>query len=70
MAKGKRSGDAKGVLHGTKRQKKALKDNIRGITKPAIRRLARRGGGQTHQWYYVRRRARDFEIFRRRCGTR
>eukprot|EP00759_Apiculatamorpha_spiralis_P037961 PhF_6_TR37522/c2_g1_i3/m.55479/K11254/H4; histone H4 len=29
---------------GTKRQKKALKENIRGITKPAIRRLARRGG--------------------------
>lgn len=28
----------------TKRQKKALKENIRGITKPAIRRLARRGG--------------------------
>jgi histone H4 len=43
MAKGKKSGDAKG-MHSTKRQKKALKDNIRGITKPAIRRLARRGG--------------------------
>ena len=43
MAKGKKSGDSKGT-HGTKRQKKILKDNIRGITKPAIRRLARRGG--------------------------
>ena len=43
MAKGKKSGDSKGV-HGIKRQKKTLKDNIRGITKPAIRRLARRGG--------------------------
>jgi histone H4 len=43
MAKGKKSGDAKGA-HGSKRQKKTLKDNIRGITKPAIRRLARRGG--------------------------
>ncbi|AEA38911.1 histon H4 (nucleomorph) [Cryptomonas paramecium] len=29
---------------GTKRHKKVLKDNIQGITKPAIRRLARRGG--------------------------
>ncbi len=27
-----------------KRHKKALRDNIQGITKPAIRRLARRGG--------------------------
>jgi histone H4 len=39
----KKSGNAKGA-QGTKRQKKALKDNIRGITKPAVRRLARRGG--------------------------
>jgi histone H4 len=29
---------------GAKRHKKVLKDNILGITKPAIRRLARRGG--------------------------
>jgi histone H4 len=29
---------------GTKRHKKILRDNIQGITKPAIRRLARRGG--------------------------
>merc|ERR1711959_869078 len=29
---------------GIKRQRKVLRDNIRGITKPAIRRLARRGG--------------------------
>lgn len=42
MAKGKKSGEAKG--QGTKRMKKVLRDNIRGITKPAIRRLARRGG--------------------------
>ena len=27
-----------------KRHRKPLKDNIQGITKPAIRRLARRGG--------------------------
>jgi len=27
-----------------KRHRKILKDNIRGITKPAIRRVARRGG--------------------------
>ncbi|KAK1831788.1 histone-fold-containing protein [Podospora conica] len=29
---------------GAKRHRKVLKDNIKGITKPAIRRLARRGG--------------------------
>merc|ERR1711942_362328 len=29
---------------GAKRHRKALRDNIQGITKPAIRRLARRGG--------------------------
>ncbi|KAJ4493916.1 histone-fold-containing protein [Lentinula edodes] len=35
----------KGELHGgAKRHRKILRDNIQGITKPAIRRLARRGG--------------------------
>merc|ERR1712090_54008 len=29
---------------GAKRHRKVLMDNIQGITKPAIRRLARRGG--------------------------
>jgi histone H4 len=29
---------------GAKRHQKVLRDNIQGITKPAIRRLARRGG--------------------------
>ncbi|XP_006268909.2 histone H4-like [Alligator mississippiensis] len=29
---------------GAKRHRKVLRDNIRGFTKPAIRRLARRGG--------------------------
>ena len=29
---------------GAKRHRKILRDNIEGITKPAIRRLARRGG--------------------------
>ena len=29
---------------GYKRHRKVLRDNIQGITKPAIRRLARRGG--------------------------
>ena len=29
---------------GAKRHRKILKDNIQGVTKPAIRRLARRGG--------------------------
>eukprot|EP00796_Vickermania_ingenoplastis_P004496 gene4497-3287_t len=41
MAKGKKSADAKGSQ---KRQKKVLRDNIRGITRGSIRRLARRGG--------------------------
>jgi histone H4 len=29
---------------GAKRHRKVLRDNIQGITKPVIRRLARRGG--------------------------
>ena len=29
---------------GAKRHRKVIRDNIQGITKPAIRRLARRGG--------------------------
>ncbi|KAI8995278.1 histone-fold-containing protein [Trametes punicea] len=32
------------LLSGAKRHRKILRDNIQGITKPAIRRLARRGG--------------------------
>ena len=31
---------------GAKRHRKVLRDNIQGITKPAIRRLARRGGAE------------------------
>ena len=42
MAKGKKSGDAKGASN--KRQKKVLRENLKNITKGAIRRLARRGG--------------------------
>ena len=34
----------KGGKGGAKRHRKVLRDNINGITKPAIRRLARRGG--------------------------
>ncbi|KAH8615635.1 hypothetical protein ERJ75_000566000 [Trypanosoma vivax] len=41
MAKGKKSGEAKGSQ---KRQKKILRENVRGITRGSIRRLARRGG--------------------------
>ena len=41
MAKGK-SGESKGVS--TKRVKKILRDNVRGVTRGAIRRLARRAG--------------------------
>ena len=40
MAKGKSSA-SKGS---NKRMKKLLKDNVRGVTKGSIRRLARRGG--------------------------
>jgi len=36
------SSSARGI--GAKRHRKVIKDCIRGITKPAIRRLARRGG--------------------------
>ncbi|XP_063296623.1 histone H4-like [Pelobates fuscus] len=37
--------EAKGLgKGGAKRHRKVLRDNIQGITKPAIRRLARRGG--------------------------
>lgn len=32
------------IRGGAKRHRKILRDNIQGITKPAIRRLARRGG--------------------------
>lgn len=45
---GKRWGGGKGLAPGknnqSKRHRKVLRDNIQGITKPAIRRLARRGG--------------------------
>ena len=40
--KGKMLGLGKGGL--ARRHKRVLRDNIQGITKPAIRRLARRGG--------------------------
>jgi histone H4 len=41
LGKGKGKGLGKG---GLKRHKRVLRENIQGITKPAIRRLARRGG--------------------------
>ncbi|KAI1731691.1 centromere kinetochore component CENP-T histone fold domain-containing protein [Ditylenchus destructor] len=42
---GKGKGQGKGLgKGGAKRHRKVLRDNIQGITKPAIRRLARRGG--------------------------
>ncbi|RWA04959.1 hypothetical protein EKO27_g10143 [Xylaria grammica] len=37
-------GKGLGGKGGIKRHRKILRDNILGITKPAIRRLARRGG--------------------------
>ena len=42
MAKASKSGESKGVSN--KRVKKVLKENVRGITRGSIRRLARRGG--------------------------
>ena len=41
---GKGKGVGKGVGKGGIRHKRILKSNLDGITKPAIRRLARRGG--------------------------
>jgi len=42
---GGRGHGAKGLgKGGTKRHRKVLRDNIQGITKPAIKRIARRGG--------------------------
>ena len=38
------SARGKGGKGDAKRHRKVLRDNIQGITKPAIRRLARRGG--------------------------
>lgn len=40
---------------GAKRHRKILRDNIQGITKPAIRRLARRGGVKriSASMYYI-----------------
>ena len=42
MAKGKKSGDAKGSS--TKRMTKAIKDNVKSVTRGSIRRCARRAG--------------------------
>ena len=40
---------------GAKRRLKVLRDNMQGITKPAIRRLARRSGEETRSVLKVRR---------------
>ncbi|KAI1482047.1 histone-fold-containing protein [Daldinia eschscholtzii] len=44
VARGGKGGKGLGGKGGIKRHRKILRDNIQGITKPAIRRLARRGG--------------------------
>ncbi|KAI2637211.1 histone-fold-containing protein [Hypomontagnella submonticulosa] len=44
VPRGGKGGKGLGGKAGAKRHRKILRDNIRGITKPAIRRLARRGG--------------------------
>ncbi|CAL6292456.1 unnamed protein product [Bathycoccus prasinos] len=46
---------------GAKRHRKVLRDNIQGITKPAIRRLARRGGVKKNLWFNLRRNQRCLE---------
>jgi histone H4 len=43
LGKGKGKGKGLGKV-GAKKRHHAVRDNIQGITKPAIRRLARRGG--------------------------
>ena len=45
MAKAKKSGEAKGAAANS-RQKKLLRDNSRGVTRGAIRRLSRRAGAR------------------------
>lgn len=44
MGGGKGKGKGKSSLPVAKRHRRVLRDNIQGVTKPAIRRLARRGG--------------------------
>ncbi|KAI1377647.1 histone-fold-containing protein [Hypoxylon crocopeplum] len=44
VPRGGKGGKGIGGKAGLKRHRKILRDNIQGITKPAIRRLARRGG--------------------------
>ncbi|KAI2779043.1 histone-fold-containing protein [Daldinia loculata] len=44
ITRGGKGGKGLGGKGGIKRHRKILRDNIQGITKPAIRRLARRGG--------------------------
>ena len=42
--KGAKGGKGLGKVGAKKRHRKVIRENIQGITKPAIRRLARRGG--------------------------
>ena len=44
MLRGGRGKGGKGLATQGKRHRQVLRDNIQGITKPAIRRLCRRGG--------------------------
>ncbi|KAF7360991.1 Histone H4 [Mycena sanguinolenta] len=44
VACGVRFAGGKGLGKGGAKRRKVLRDNILGVTKPAIRRLARRGG--------------------------
>ncbi|KAK4760656.1 hypothetical protein SAY87_005549 [Trapa incisa] len=55
---------------GAKRHRKVLRDNIQGITKPAIRRLARRGGRQAHKWPDLRGDARGTQDLPGECHSR
>ncbi|KAL0612463.1 hypothetical protein AAY473_019095 [Plecturocebus cupreus] len=53
---------------GAKRHRKVLRDNIQGITKPAIRRLARRGG--VKRWSHLRRDPRSPQSLPGECDPR
>ncbi|KAK6966474.1 hypothetical protein R3P38DRAFT_2590813, partial [Favolaschia claudopus] len=55
---------------GARRHRKILRDNIQGITKPAIRRLARRGGVKRISGFIYEETRRCAQNISRDCDTR
>ena len=55
---------------GAKRHRKILRDNIQGITKPAIRRLARRGGVKRISGLIYEETRGVLKVFPRECDPR